>query len=196
MVPRLLQLTLAARDGVSRPGPARALIPGAKLSAGKRRRQRSMAEGGGEVFLVTARSHAPACRRKTAGPWAQQEASTAPSTERRGGGRGLVRGFFALAPEKVLHYEPHRVARKVIKWLYGATAARLTPDQKVGNSNLSALISATARRDIFSERRGRCRAVTMRLGAARQRGPLHPSPRSKWWLSLSSLSLRTASSEA
>ena len=25
-------------------------------------------------------------------------------------------------------------------WVYGATAARLTPDQKVGSSNLSALI--------------------------------------------------------
>ena len=26
------------------------------------------------------------------------------------------------------------------QWVYGATAARLTPDQKVGSSNLSALI--------------------------------------------------------
>ena len=122
--------------------PGQGLL-GAKPYAGKRRRQRSTAAGhaGGEVFLVTARSHAPACRRKTAGPWAQQEASTAPSTERRGGGRGLVPGFFALAPEKVLYYEPHRAARKLIKWLYGATAARLTPDQKVGSSNLSAVIS-------------------------------------------------------
>ena len=148
MAPRLLQLTLAARDGVSRPGPARALIPGAKLSAGTRRRQRSMAEGGGEVFLVTARSHAPACRRKTAGPWAQQEASTAPNAERRGGGRDLVRGFFALAPEKVLHYKTCHVVRESINWLCGATAARLTPDQKVGSLNLSAVIVALARRCI------------------------------------------------
>ena len=30
--------------------------------------------------------------------------------------------------------------RTIGHWLYGATVARLTPDQKVGSSNLSAVI--------------------------------------------------------
>ena len=33
----------------------------------------------------------------------------------------------------------------IYQWGYGATAARLTPDQKVGSSNLSALTIAVAR---------------------------------------------------
>ena len=38
-----------------------------------------------------------------------------------------------------------------IEWGYGATAARLTPDQKVGSSNLSALIFCWLSRGMVSK---------------------------------------------
>ena len=41
---------------------------------------------------------------------------------------------------EVIRWVAELVAR--FHWVYGATAARLTPDQKVGSSNLSALIFA------------------------------------------------------
>ena len=39
------------------------------------------------------------------------------------------------------------------KWGYGATAARLTPDQKVGSSNLSGLIFLFAHRSTLAAER-------------------------------------------
>ena len=39
------------------------------------------------------------------------------------------------------------------QWLYGATAARLTPDQKVGSSNLSAVICIFFQLGIWNKRR-------------------------------------------
>jgi hypothetical protein len=37
--------------------------------------------------------------------------------------------------------QPAKLAGSLPRWGYGATVARLTPDQKVGSSNLSALIT-------------------------------------------------------
>ena len=47
-------------------------------------------------------------------------------------------------PTKTSNQESARShgGRNASYWAYGATVARLTPDQKVGNSNLSALICA------------------------------------------------------
>ena len=49
-----------------------------------------------------------------------------------------------------------RNAARVIadKWGYGATVARLTPDQKVGSSNLSALTFFVSKFD-----KGKCRCL-------------------------------------
>ena len=41
-----------------------------------------------------------------------------------------------------LYRGKHIYESLVVTWGYGATVARLTPDQKVGSSNLSALIGS------------------------------------------------------